>query len=208
MISGFDFYRAYLAIKLHFTTKYDVIKYCGKTKASADDFAVRNDRLMFEKWGKRSSKASDAIETSVANFIIGEKDWVYGDVENGIMIYTKWKGIKSSLTYNITQDYNHLKSFLGSKVKHYDDFLSQTANGNKAPLLQIYLSGRLVPDTIVSLDRIQPFLADWTIRYSDDPLVTNELFKLVKYRTFSKPDMDKLIPIFNSTLAGEQSVQD
>ena len=39
MYGGFDVYKVYLGVKLHFTTdSYDYIKYGGKTNAKLDTF--------------------------------------------------------------------------------------------------------------------------------------------------------------------------
>ena len=48
--NGFDVYKTYLAIKLHFTTTaYDYHKYNGKVNTSLEQFTKRNDRYFFYK---------------------------------------------------------------------------------------------------------------------------------------------------------------
>jgi hypothetical protein len=50
MYGGFDVYKVYLGVKLHFTTKtYDYIKYGGKVNATLDSFTKRKDRYFFHK---------------------------------------------------------------------------------------------------------------------------------------------------------------
>ena len=54
MYGGFDVYKVYLGVKLHFTTDtYDYVKYGGKTNATLDTFTKRKDRYFFHKLSKR-----------------------------------------------------------------------------------------------------------------------------------------------------------
>ena len=47
---GFDAYRLYLGIKLHFNTEnYDFVKYNGKVKADLPSFLKRKDKFHFAK---------------------------------------------------------------------------------------------------------------------------------------------------------------
>lgn len=203
MITGFSFYKAYLAVKLHFTTSYNAIKYCGKTKAKESDFYVRNDHAIFEKWASKVKNQNEAIELSVANFMVSN-EWVHGTTEDGISIYTKWKSTQAALTHFIELDYNVIASFIEKHNIQYANFIQKTPKGNKAPLLQLYLTGKILPDTMVSLDSIHhPFISSWLQEYSSDPLVSREVFKLDKYRPFIKPDYSKLVPRFNSIVLGE-----
>jgi len=49
MYGGFDVYKTYLAIKNHFTTDYDYVKYGGKVTAKLETFTKRSDRYFFHK---------------------------------------------------------------------------------------------------------------------------------------------------------------
>ena len=50
MYGGFDVYKTYLAVKLHFTSDtYDYYKYDGKVNAKLDTFTKRKDRYFFHK---------------------------------------------------------------------------------------------------------------------------------------------------------------
>ena len=45
-MNGFDAYKTYLGIKLHFTKKdYDFHRFDGKTKATLESFEKRNDNV-------------------------------------------------------------------------------------------------------------------------------------------------------------------
>ena len=49
MYGGFDVFRVYLAVKLHFTTDYDYFDYDGKVNIKLETFTKRNDRYFFHK---------------------------------------------------------------------------------------------------------------------------------------------------------------
>ena len=68
MYGGFDVFKIYLAIKNHFTTDYDYIKYGGKVTAKLDSFTKRPDRYFFHKLSKRFNK-DDVLDYFVANFL-------------------------------------------------------------------------------------------------------------------------------------------
>ena len=76
MHDGFDVFKTYLAIKLHFTTdKYDFHSYSGKVNCKLDTFTKRNDRYFFHKLSKQYDKY-EIIDFFVANFLDNDKQWV------------------------------------------------------------------------------------------------------------------------------------
>ena len=54
MYGGFDVYKTYLVVKLHFASDtYDYYKYDGKVNAKLDTFTKRKDRYFFHKLSTR-----------------------------------------------------------------------------------------------------------------------------------------------------------
>ena len=54
MYGGFEVFKLYLAIKLHFTTDtYNYEEYGGKVNCKLETFTKRNDRYFFHKLSKR-----------------------------------------------------------------------------------------------------------------------------------------------------------
>jgi hypothetical protein len=51
--NGFTAYSEYLAIKRHFTTKYDYFKYNGKVNVSKESFESRRDAYQFQRLSKK-----------------------------------------------------------------------------------------------------------------------------------------------------------
>ena len=53
-MDGFEVYKTYLAIKLHFTRdNYNFDQYNGGTRATNDSFNRRNDRFFFHRIAKK-----------------------------------------------------------------------------------------------------------------------------------------------------------
>lgn len=188
MISGYTFFKVYYALSLHFTSKYDAIKYCGKTPNSTfEKYEIRRDKAIFEKYGKRVKDSNEAGTFSVANFMHQENTWLYGDVENAVSIYKEWNKKHESLTHFLTSDFKFLNQLLQEKQIHYDNLFQKTPKGNKAPILQLYLANRILPDTICAFDLLRDgFLIGLEKDYDDDPLVKKSVFKLKKFKPFCK----------------------
>ena len=54
MNEGYEAYKKYLAIKLHFTKdEYDFFKYNGETNAKFETFIQRNDKYFFVKVARK-----------------------------------------------------------------------------------------------------------------------------------------------------------
>ena len=90
-MDGFDVYKIYLAIKLHFTSEsYDYFKHNGKTTARLNTFTKRRDRYFFHKLS-RSYSSGDCVNYFVAGFIDSNSVWI-GDVvgKSGQENYASW----------------------------------------------------------------------------------------------------------------------
>jgi len=185
LISDYTFFKVHRAVKLHLNTPYDVIKYQGKTKTTISEFEGRQDRYTFTKFSKKCSNSSDAIEMCVANFMSIGNDWIYEDPENIYKNLAEYRKIKSALVYNIGNDLIALKAIIKVRLDSFQSLFSKTPSGNKAPLLQLYLSKKIIADTLIAIDRVYPFINDWIKTYENDPMLSKLIFMLSKYATFS-----------------------
>ena len=74
-MTDFEVYKIYLALKLHFSSDYDYIKYNGKVNASLASYQKRKDQFFFKKLARIYNK--EQIEHFfVSNFIENEKMWI------------------------------------------------------------------------------------------------------------------------------------
>jgi hypothetical protein len=189
MIEGYSFYKIQHAIRLHFTTSYDAIKYSGKTKLDKASYENRNDRAIFEKYAKKCVDSKDATEICIANMLIGNEDWLYESSDTAVRTYNKWKKYQTAIVKYVEDDTEKLCDYVRQKkVKKFYDLFETTPNGNRPPVLQLLFTGNILHDTINSYDSINggKFIKRWLKQYELDPMLSDKLFRLKKYKPFSK----------------------
>ena len=71
-MNEFDACQLYMALKLHFTTKYDYFKYNGKTKLTVPQFNKRKDKYQFVRLARKYSH-EELVEYFCANLTIDVK---------------------------------------------------------------------------------------------------------------------------------------
>jgi hypothetical protein len=105
MYGGFDVFKVYLGVKLHFTTKtYDYIQYGGKVNCKLETFTKRNDRYFFHKLSKQYGQ-TDILDFFVANFATDSKGWIGNLLRNdGRDIYLDYKKRKEAFAYHFRAD--------------------------------------------------------------------------------------------------------
>lgn len=102
-MTPFEAYREYYALKMHFSGKYDYIKYNGKLKpVTIDSFKKRNDQLFFLKLAKHLNPKGFLI----SNFIKDDKKWIGSLVYNdeSEKIYNDWVKRNNALLYTLKND--------------------------------------------------------------------------------------------------------
>ncbi len=195
MITGKRFFQIYLATRLHFTTEYDAFKFKGQVPNLDARYAgLKNGSMLFEKWGSKVRDHAHAATISLCNQLLCGPRWVYDmTVDDAVSIYNEWSKTHDAITYHTTEDFTFIRSlFEKEKLKVYDDLLQKTKNGH-APLLQLYMANRVLPDTIVALDVFRPsFLDSWVTEYEHDPAVRERVQSLVKYKPYVTSNLPKI----------------
>jgi hypothetical protein len=201
-VDGYAFYKIYHPLYLHFTTPYNVLKYRGKVKMlDRDSFEKLSNKGIFYGWGKKFDNAIHAGNVVLSNMIYNDyDDFVYRDKQDAIDIYYEWKKVKESSVEVLKRDcmglVDHLKT-----LSTWQNFLKKTPSGKTAPLLQLYQHKKIHPESLIALDSIHPFIDDWKNDYAIDPLISERVFKLTKYRPFVKIDKNKVTNIFKEQIA-------
>jgi len=197
MLTPYDVYVLYLALKLHFTNPtYNYFKYSGKIKANIESFNKRKDRYFFEKLSRKKQKP-DLIDYFVSNFIESSdpsKMWVGELREKGDDNYIKWKSRIQSLRYQFTQDINTL-----IKDDHlYGTLISKPNTHPKA--VKYYLSGKISLETLVILNDITNFVNKLESSLIHDPIFCIVLNKIRKYKPFFVYDKSSFIEEIKSKI--------
>ena len=86
---GFRAYKIYIALKLHFTTSFDYIKYNGKTRVTKDSFYKRRDKFKFASIEKKHP--NEIEEFIIANFVNGTQSWNDIFSMDSEEIFMEWK---------------------------------------------------------------------------------------------------------------------
>jgi hypothetical protein len=184
MMSAFECYKEYLALKNHFSkVGYDYFKYNGKLKVDINSFNSRKDKLFFQKLAKHS----DVHNFLVANLSKNEKAWIreLAYSEEAEKTYKEWLKRQQSLTYTIKNDLKHLSTNFN------DNFLFDKVSPH--PLLfRRYLGGYVTLETLcilLVLSKAKPY---WDSKMEYDPVYQETKIKIEKYTPFITYNEEKV----------------
>ena len=181
-MNGFEVYKTYLAIKLHFTSKgqsYDFHKHNGRTTARLETFTKRRDRYYFHKLSK-SYNDSSIVNYFLSNFVSNTNLWV-GDIigKTGDDHYKEWSKKLEALHYYYEQDIDYI---LERKIEFDDIFTSK--NGQHPPILKMFLARRINFETLIILDDILSFSKQLNKNISEKVLWPKMYDRMIRYKPF------------------------
>ena len=185
---AYNAYSLYSALRLHFTSNYDAVKFNFKTKVSGSSFEKRNDKAFFDRAAKQYPSREKLIDYFVYNFIDG-KSYVLDMTEDN---YFKHKRIKESIHRIFSIDLQRLEEalFLEEENTDFDNLF--ISNGGQHPLVvQLWLQDEICLETVVILNSMLNFVhrEDKNIR---DTILWPELRSVIQnFEPFVKYDADK-----------------
>ena len=188
-MNGFEVYKIYLAIKLHFTSKgqsYNFHKHLGRTAAKLETFTKRRDRYYFHKLSK-SYNNNTIVDYFVSNFVTNTNLWV-GDIigKTGDDNYKQWSKKIEALHYYYEQDIDYI---LEQDYK-FDD-LFKSVNGQHPPILKMFLSKKINFETVLILDEILSFTKQLNKNISEKVLWPKLYDRMIRYRAFLNYNLTK-----------------
>ena len=181
----FEAYKLYNALKLHFESDYDAVKYQFKTRVTPQSFFKRKDKYFFAKLANKHG--NDLMKYYVANFINDVK--YVGDMmdSDGETNYREMLKKHESISYVFKNDINKLSL----EVTSFDD-LFKKGNGAHHRIVTLLLEEEICLETVVILNKLTGFMrkADKEIT---ETIVWPELSrKIKKYDHFILCDYDKM----------------
>ncbi len=190
MYGGFDVYKTYLAIKNHFTTDYDYVRYGGKVTAKLETFTKRPDRYFFHKVSKRYNQ-DVVLDYFVANFAVDGHKWIGNILDNeGSQNYTKYRKYKESLDYHFRNDCsNILNDFSNRGISFDDGFLVH--NGQHPRILRLLIQRKIHIQTAVILDSILSFSKVWNKDIEEKIVWPKICHRMVKLKPFINFNLTK-----------------
>lgn len=183
---GYEAFTLYHGLKLHFSGKYDFIKYNGKTNVNKDQFMLRKDKYSFYKLS-RKYKREELFGFYISNLLINTNIWV-GDLmqDDADQEYKRWLKTQQSLSYIFEQNLNHLFDL----VEVPEDML-KVVDGQYPLLYNEYLQGKVNLETIIILNDIMNFFPMWQKKVADDIVFPEFITKCEKYKPFVNYDKAK-----------------
>ncbi len=144
LMTDYEAYQNYLALKLHFSSEYDFHKYNGKVSATIESFEKRKDKYKFVRLSRKLSDPQ-ILDFYLANFIRGKK-WIGDFDEKNWMNHKK---IVQSLQYFYEND---LEKLLTSSDNF--DIIFKCKDGNHPKLIKAYLGKKITLETLVILEKV------------------------------------------------------
>jgi hypothetical protein len=197
MITGYEAFGIYQAIKLHFTTdSYDFHKYGGKSKISVEAFENRRDKYQFYKLSRRLQNKDELTNFIVANMVTNDNSWV-GDLleEQSEIAYRQRLKVIQSMSYTFQNDCDKIFS----DVSNPNEVL-QSEDGEYPKLLTMALRKEIEFETLCVLNDILGFLPMWTRKISDTIRWPQFRRKIIKYTPFIQYDKQKCKDILKKAL--------
>ena len=192
-MNGFEVYKIYLAIKLHFTSKnqsYDFHKHNGRTTARLETFTKRRDRYFFHKLSKSYSDKS-IVDYFLSNFVSNTNIWV-GDIigKTGDETYKQWSKKLEALHYYYEQDIDYIIERMTTKdIKFNDLFLS--TGGQHPPIVKMFLSKKINFETLIILDDILKFTKKLNKDITEKVLWPKLFDRMKRYKPFLSYNITK-----------------
>lgn len=182
-MDGYQAYRYFMAIRLHFTTdKYDVFEKNGRVTGKRETFEKRNDRGLFEKLANKFTKDKDLIQYLVANFAYGNNGVIYSTDSDEY--YDVWIKRKESMRRVFELDLITIQRHLENNKKIYNDLYS--IDEYSPLLLNLYLGKQITLETMVILNDIENYLDTWEpliMLWKDEFRLIRKVKKFVKYNS-------------------------
>ena len=180
-MNEFDACQLYMALKLHFTTKYDYFKYNGKTKFTVAQFNKRKDKYQFVRLARKYSQ-EELVEYFCANLIRG-KQWIGDFSKDNWLEHQK---VIQSLEYTYKND---LENLLTNGQKF--DIIFECGQGSHPRLLKQYLGKKISLETMVILDKVLSYRKNFDKAINETYIWPDISKRLEKYSPFVKIDVRK-----------------
>ena len=192
-MNGFEVYKIYLAIKLHFTSKnqsYDFHNHNGRTTARLETFTKRRDRYYFHRLSKSYDNKS-IVNYFLSNFVSNTNLWV-GDIigKAGDEHYKQWSKKIESLHYYYEKDIDYIIERMTTKdIKFNDLFLS--IDGQHPPIIKMFLAKKINFETLIILDDILRFTKKLNKNIKEKVLWPKLFDRMKRYKPFLSYNITK-----------------
>ena len=184
MNEGYEAYKKYLALKLHFTRDdYDFFKFNGQTKASYETFIQRNDKYFFVKAARKYGDS--VVDFFVSNFISSKSPYIK-DFNNDAYL-DRQKRIDGISYYFETDMAQLLRKSQGDFNKIF-----KINRGQHPILVKTYLAKRVSLETLCILNDLLNYTKNFSKEIKEDiiwPTLRRKIEKYGPFLTYNKERM-------------------
>lgn len=194
IMEPYDVYRAYLSLRLHFTTdNYDVIKQQGRVKASKQSFFKRRDLFSIKKISELYTD-KEVVDFLVANFVSGDR---WGGVfdHDAKETYIHWKKRIESMSYIFEKEIDNIFNFAEKGGMTFLDMFI-TKNNQHPSILKLYLKGTVSIETLVILNKLNNYVEQLDTFLATDviwPDVSRIIKKYSPFLSINKEKYDNIV---------------
>ena len=192
MNEGYEAYKKYLSIKLHFTKdEYNYFKYNGEINAKFETFNQRNDKYFFVKVARKYG--DNVVDYFVSNFIANKSPYIK-DMNHDV--YLERQKRIDGLTYYFKRDLEQLMR----KSEHNFNKIFKITRGQHPILLKTYLAKRVSIETLCILNSILNYVEDFNKRINENIIWPQVRNKIVKYGPFIKYNKERMVFLLKDML--------
>ena len=185
-MEGLKAYSRYQALKLHFTSDYDFVKYGGKIRTISEEaFLKRKDQYLFRKLERKYSD-EELTNFFVANFVSNAGVRWVGEMNGpeSEKIYLNWQKRMESFSYFLKQDLQYIEDNVDQPR------MVLKTSGEHPPLLKMYLGNKIAAETVIAFDMVINTLDCWNDIITDTIVWPEAYRQLSKYKPFVKVEKD------------------
>ena len=187
----FESYQLYNALKLHFETGYDAVKYNFKSNVTPKSFFKRKDKYFFAKLAKKYN--GELKDFYVSQFINTETyvgDMMDNDAEEH---YARYKRIKESIHRVFSVDINRL-----AEENVQFDMLFKAVDGQHPLIVKLWMQEEISLETVVILNSIFGFISRESKNISDT-IIWPDMKRLIeKYEPFVNFNRNKCLTLLQN----------
>ena len=180
-MNEFEAYEKYVALKLHFTSKYDYFRYNGKTSVTLKSFNERKDKFHFKRLSKKYDDPT-IIDYFIAN-IINNNQWI-GNMD--MATYSQWQAKIQSIEYIFSNDVEKLLT----NVTDFD-IIFNSDKGNHPKLGKAYLGKKISLETLVIFEKLLDFRKTFNKEITDQIIWPKVNMLIEKYEPFVEANMSR-----------------
>ena len=190
-MTPFDVYRSYIAMKLHFTSDYDIVKERGKVSATYQAFEKRKDIKIITKLAEKFNR-EQVMDFFVANFVSGDRYGGLFTIES-VELYKQWKDKVKNLFILFVRDLDII--VLETEKKELKTPFD--IDGHYPLLIKLYVGGRINLETLTIINKIDSFIERVDATIGTDYVWPDVRRKIIKYSPFlrirdTKPQYERV----------------